>query len=314
MNELEFTEPYAAVTYESLGIDVQTFYQDRFSGGDGSCDHLADPRNQFDIECSRSRFLVKHLRGGRILDLGCGSAPYGQTIRQHCPESELIGLDMDEYCVRQAQKIYDRAETFCLEQQLPFPDNYFDAVFSADFFGHIEFRHKNGLIREIQRITKPQGVSVHIIESGELEYERINPEDPNDPLLKYVQMEGHVGVESPRRIKERWSRFFSQVHVENAFLYPFYPMASYLAESSPFDPRFRSILASFNDGEKRAAQICLGYICDYLKGVVCKTEPGLLLPKTHKDQAPETMSGAERLIFEVFQKPCGLIYMHCVKE
>lgn len=274
------------ITYASFGIDPVTFYSGKFAGGPGTTDYLADPKKQFDIEYGRARFLAGNIRGPRVLDIGCGSGPYAETLRRHAGVEELVGVDLDRACVAVAAQTYDRALAFDLGGKLPFRDAYFDSVFSCDVFGHIEFRQKDWVISEIRRVTKADGRSVHIIESspplgggrGGLDYNRVTP-DPDDPIRRYVWQEGHVAVESAPSLRARWSRHFTSVAIEGAMLYPFNTVIGYLA--NPETPEaLRAVLRGFDEREREAAQVMLGYACDRLADWLRSQDPELLVPST----------------------------------
>lgn len=264
------------ITYATFGIDPPHFYAGKFDGGPGTTDHLADAKKIFDIEYGRARFLVQNVKGPRVLDLGCGSAPYAQTLLSHTDARELFGIDLDPTCVAMAAQVYHHATTFDISQPLPFPDGHFDTVFSCDVFGHIEFRSKNRVISEVRRVTRPGGRSVHIIESAPLDYDQMTA-DPEDPIRKYVCMEGHVGIESAESLVARWSRFFGSVGVENAMLYPFCTIAGYLAD--PHTPEaLKKIMRAFDQNERDAAQVALGYACERMIENLRREDPALLVP------------------------------------
>jgi hypothetical protein len=99
------------ITYAKFGVDPAEFYAGKFAGGPGTADYLADPKNRFSIEYGRARFWAKNVRGPRVLDLGCGSAP----MRKPCgpiPTRELVGIDLDPTCVAAAARVYDQAMPF----------------------------------------------------------------------------------------------------------------------------------------------------------------------------------------------------------
>jgi SAM-dependent methyltransferase len=264
------------ITYATFGIDPAAFYAGKFTGGPGTADYLAEPKNRFSIEYGRARFLAKNVRGSRLLDLGCGSAPYAQTLRCNTDAREIIGVDLDPACVAAAAQVYDDATAFDLCEPLPFPNEYFDTVFSCDVFGHIEFRHKDRVISEIRRVTKPGGRSVHIIESAALDYNQITG-NPDDPLRRYVLMEGHVGIESTESLIARWSRVFRSVEVENAMLYPFSTLAGYLADREAPE-ELKALIRGFDQGQRDAAQIALGYVCDRMIEWLRQADPTLMIP------------------------------------
>jgi ubiquinone/menaquinone biosynthesis C-methylase UbiE len=264
------------ITYATFGIEPAEFYAGKFAGGPGTADHLADPGNRFNIEYGRARFLAANVKGPRVLDLGCGSAPYAQTLRCNTDARELCGVDLDPVCVAQAAQVYDRALSFDINAALPFPDQHFDTVFSCDVFGHIEFRHKDRVISEIRRVTKPGGRSVHIIESAPVDYDQMT-DAPDDRLRTYVRMEGHVGVESAEALRARWFRCFRSVAVENAMLFPFCTIAGYLVDP-PTPAALRQIMEGFDQSQRDAAQIVLGYACDTLIEWFRREDPTLLIP------------------------------------
>jgi SAM-dependent methyltransferase len=264
------------ITYATFGVDPVEFYAGKFSGGAGTVDFLSEPKNRFSIEYGRARFLAKHVKGPRVLDLGCGSAPYAQTLRSNAGARVIYGVDLDAACVRVASQVYDQATTFDINEPLPFPSGHFDTVFSCDVFGHIEFRHKDRLIAEIRRVTTPGGISVHIIESAPLDYDLMTA-DPEDAIRQYVLMEGHVGVESADSLVARWSHFFGSVTVENAMLYPFCTVAGYLVDAHTPE-ELKRIMGGFDRGERAAAEIALGYACDTLIEWLRRTDPALLVP------------------------------------
>lgn len=288
------TNRFNHITYESLGIDPVSFYSGKFAGEPGLSNYLGDPINYYDIELDRIQYLVNNLQGSRILDIGCGSAPYGQTIRSNCKVDELVGVDMDEECIEVASQIYDKAIKFEIGKKLPFEDGYFDTVFSCDFFGHIEFQHKNDLIKEIFRITKPNGKSVHIIESGAIDYDKINIDDLEDPMLQYINMEGHVGIETAEDIGTRWREYFSHVDIENAFIFPLATTYTFMANTS-IDPGLKEYFRQLTPSERRAAHVALGFSCQELKKEIREIDSTLLTPD-HKSKNP-------------IKRPCGLIYL-----
>lgn len=189
---------------------------------------------------------------------------------------ELFGVDLDPVCVGVARQVYDETAVFDLNEPLPFPDGHFDTVFSCDLFGHIEFRHKDRLIAEIRRVTKPDGRSVHIIESSPLDYNAMT-DAPDDPIRTYVCAEGHVGIEEAAALNSRWSRFFGSVTIENAMIWPFSTIYGYLLD--PATPaELKALMQGFNSDEREAAHMALGYACDRMIEWIRERDRSLLIP------------------------------------
>ncbi|MGB3068607.1 MAG: class I SAM-dependent methyltransferase [Ottowia sp.] len=285
------------ITYEFFGINPSQFYSGKFSGWACAPDYLIDPKKRFDIEYDRAKFLVKNISGRRILDIGCGSAPYGNTIRNNTNAKEIFGVDLDPECVENAKKSYDFASVFDLNEKLPFEDAYFDCVFSMDVFGHIEFKHKNHLLNEIYRVTKRGGNSVHGIECGIIDYRAANPNDPKCAITHYVWQEGHVGIEDAHELHSRWSQFFSNVNIENAFIWPLKPFASIKNMRMPAE--LSEILASYSQEQIDAVQVVLGFLQGEYRKHIKKNDPGLLLP--NEDHPFSKHSGFVYLTAEKFQ-------------
>ncbi len=193
------------ITYATFGIDPAEFYATKFHFP-GRLDPAAvGGAFRRTINFQKVDFLLEELRsagagtepGLRVLDLGCGSGIYGAWVRHEFPRVSLHGLDMSEACVGTALgNGYDVVKAADFLAGLPYPDGYFDFVFTMDVFGHIEFRHKDRVIAEIARVTRPGGAGFHGIEAGEIDYFAADPLNPGDPIRKYVHVDGHVGVET----------------------------------------------------------------------------------------------------------------------
>ena len=119
---------------------------------------------KFNLEINQSRFKEEVSLAAKILDFGCG---YGRNTRQ------LIDLGFQRvYGVDSSQKMIDRAISEnpnaefkqVVDQNLPFTDNYFDALLVCAVFTCIESAEKRqSYIKELQRVLKPSGV-LHLVE------------------------------------------------------------------------------------------------------------------------------------------------------
>lgn len=120
-----------------------------------------------DEDLQRS-FLIDALapkRGEAILDLGCGAGAEIQQILALRRGITVVGLDRSEAMLRKARarlSRYIKRGTVTLVagdagEQLPFPSNSFDAVFSAELIECLAAAKQIRLLREIRRVLKPGG-------------------------------------------------------------------------------------------------------------------------------------------------------------
>lgn len=102
--------------------------------------------NKINNDCFRknSRYVK-----GRVVDLGCGTAPYKEDILNIA--GEYIGVDWEN-------TLGDRCniDVFCdLCQQLPFPENHADTVVSFQVIEHLP--EPEFFLSECRRVLRPGG-------------------------------------------------------------------------------------------------------------------------------------------------------------
>lgn len=100
--------------------------------------------------------------GFKLLDIGCGTATLALLIKQQHLSSEVHGVDGDDQILAIAQeKVANSGLTINLKKamayKLPYPDNYFDRVFSSLVFHHLTTENKEQAFSEILRVLKPGG-------------------------------------------------------------------------------------------------------------------------------------------------------------
>ncbi len=97
------------------------------------------------------------LPGERILDLGCGNGRLLEIIKDK--KIDYIGVDASEKLIEIAKKNYPNSKFQVADAlNLPFPDNYFDKIFSIRVLHHFpseEFRFQ--FLKEAKRVLKPKG-------------------------------------------------------------------------------------------------------------------------------------------------------------
>jgi ubiquinone/menaquinone biosynthesis C-methylase UbiE len=250
------------ITYELFGIDPETFYSTKFALGRGMENALANPVYRHEIGFEKIRRLIESLavllpEGGIALDLGCGAGTYGPTLLANVPGLVLHGVDMSETCLEQARENgYQFTDRFELTKKLPYDDGFFDAVFSMDFLGHVEFRYKDAIIGETGRITKPGGGGHHGVETGFTDYFNCNPADESDPIRRFVYADGHIGTEPAQAVCDRFARHFGSVAHRITYLYPFLTVNIF---QSLFGDGFKEAIDQFDQPQARwMADVVLG--------------------------------------------------------
>ena len=91
-----------------------------------------------------------------ILSVGCGS---GEEIRFLGRFGKVYGIDPGEDAIRSCRAAgIGEQVTQASAEQIPFPDNHFDAVFILDVLEHI--RDEQRALAQIYRVLKPGGIVV----------------------------------------------------------------------------------------------------------------------------------------------------------
>ena len=98
--------------------------------------------------------------GNRVLDLGCGNGRLVELFKDK--NIDYLGIDNSEKLIEIAKTKYPNARFQSVDAlKLPFPDNYFDKIFSIAVLHHIpssELRHQ--FIQEAIRVLRPGGVLI----------------------------------------------------------------------------------------------------------------------------------------------------------
>jgi ubiquinone/menaquinone biosynthesis C-methylase UbiE len=106
------------------------------------------------------RKLGGRLDSARVLDVGCGRGVGVQILLQQFGAGQVYGLDLDPRQIRRARRRFAGKSDVVLAvgsiDKLPFPDEYFDAVFDFGMLHHV-VDWQAGLA-EIQRVLKPSGL------------------------------------------------------------------------------------------------------------------------------------------------------------
>ena len=248
--------------YTRAGIsDVAEFYRSKFVS-----DEVLDPRyfralDRFDLRFARTMWVYDNVRANSsVLELGCGAGMLALLKRKGV---FLTGVDLSSECALAARRNgYDA--TFAADlSHLPFPDGQFDYVVSLDVLGHVDFEEKNAVLAEMRRVLRPDGVTMHGIEcidrQSQRSYDQMSPEE----LRRFVEIDGHVGLEEEQEHAARFRQFFRHVAWE-----PRYTLClsseEFLKQADEyglaFEPDFLDYLRNLSYKERRAFDIAMGYV------------------------------------------------------
>jgi ubiquinone/menaquinone biosynthesis C-methylase UbiE len=108
------------------------------------------------------RKLGGRLDHARVLDAGCGQGVGLQILLEQFGAAEVYGIDIDPRQVQRAQKRLAKNSNAKIVlavggvESLPFPDEWFDAVFDFGMLHHVADWQAG--VAEICRVLKPSGL------------------------------------------------------------------------------------------------------------------------------------------------------------
>jgi len=92
--------------------------------------------------------------GDKILDVGCGKGFLLYDFTKVVPGIEVHGIDVSEYAIDNSkEEIKDKLQ-IGNAASIPYPDNYFDFVFSINTIHNLYCFELDNALREIQRVGK----------------------------------------------------------------------------------------------------------------------------------------------------------------
>ncbi len=248
--------------YSRAGItDLAEFYRTKFVS-----DEVLDARyfkalDRFDIRFARTMWVFDNLRpDSTVLELGCGAGMLALLKRKGIV---LTGVDLSKECAIAARRNgYDA--TFSAElTSLPFPDDSFDYVVSLDVLGHVEAEQKDAVIAEVKRVLRPGGVTLHGIECTDRSGRKGYDEMSADELRRFIEVDGHVGLEEEQEHGQRFQMFFTNVGWE-----PRYALClsseEFLKQADryglDFEDDFLDYLRGLSFKERRAFDMAMCYV------------------------------------------------------
>jgi len=103
----------------------------------------------------RHEEMLKHFKGGKLLDVGCLNSPLCLMAQRKYPTAEITVLDFAPAVIDYFKKNYSYNAVLSDCRQTPFEDNTFDYITAGELIEHLEKPEE--LIKEMMRILKPSG-------------------------------------------------------------------------------------------------------------------------------------------------------------
>ena len=103
--------------------------------------------------------------GDSVLDIGCGTGTFAVEVKKRFPEAEVTGLDPDPKALERAAQKASAASVSVefvegFADEMPFPDQHFDTVFSSFMFHHLPHNVQAATSADVRRVLKPGGTFV----------------------------------------------------------------------------------------------------------------------------------------------------------
>jgi SAM-dependent methyltransferase len=165
-------------------------------------------KSSFSTKRLRARFskegrLYKRVcrNKGLVLDIGCGG---GNTF--FTTLGPVVGVDISLESVKKARNIYQMAVRADITE-LPFVNQTFDYIVSANVLGHIPAEQKTKLFSEMYRVLKKGGRVIHNIETeGRNSFQKIAESFPELYRRHFIERPGHYGLELPSEAMNRFDK------------------------------------------------------------------------------------------------------------
>lgn len=140
--------------------DIEKILLELESGYDLISDKFSATRSFFWPDLDFLRSYVEN--NDRILDFGCGNGRLLALLKDR--PIEYKGVDISDKLIRLAKKKYSEESNNFLKVSsqgtLPFPDDFFNKVFSIAVFHHFPPSYAEQVARELYRVTLPGGMVI----------------------------------------------------------------------------------------------------------------------------------------------------------
>ncbi len=276
--------------------DVQEFYLKKFLTSE-SFDYISKGQDfRHDLDMSKFHWLFSNIPdGSRVLDLGCGCGNLNFLKSKSC---YLAGVDISPLnCERALKNGYDHA--ICADlKEVPLQSDSFDVVISIDVMGHIGFEDKDKCIFEMKRILKKGGITIHGIESDNVNYSSLSKKE----LKQFVEVDGHIGMEGQKENEERFKKYFDHVDSQFQFNIPM-TAAEILKQQKEYpekfqiDPYIINRINKFDGHERYIWNLAMGFVFERIMEFrpYIKDQWGFLLLRASEDPLKKDNYGSAEI-------------------
>jgi len=153
----------------------------------------------------------------KILDFGSGIGNSIPFFKEYFPKAKLHCLDVSQKSLEIAIKSYKTQAKFIHfnGNKIPYPDNFFNVVFSSCVFHHIKCEEHSRLLKEIWRVLKPTG-NLMIFEHNPLnpltkKAVKDCPFDNNAVLIRSSKLKRSIKIAGFSEVKSYYRIFFPKV-------------------------------------------------------------------------------------------------------
>lgn len=123
-----------------------------------------------------AKLMIKHYNlkpGDKVLDIGCGKGFLLYDLEAVLPGLDVYGIDISKYAIENAKEEIKSKLQISNCTNLPFPNGYFDFVFSINTFHNLYNYELDLALREINRVSKSHKKYI-CVEAYENEIQKTN--------------------------------------------------------------------------------------------------------------------------------------------
>jgi SAM-dependent methyltransferase len=150
-----------------------------------------------------------------VMDFGCGIGASLPHLARAFPQAKVVGLDVSERSLAIASHRFPGVADLVLgaENEIPFPPETFDLIFSACVFHHIDHADHVALLAKLRARLRPGGALV------------LFEHNPYNPVTRYIVAtcpfdENAVLIPAPQLKARQMAAGFSKVRVAYTGFFP----------------------------------------------------------------------------------------------